>query len=222
MKISCQMAEDLLPLYLEDSCSADSRSALEGHLRECPACRAKLERMGRPLPEVPEPAAPQLAGFGRKVRRRRLRTAVLVLLVTVSAAFLLALTGLAVREMRRPVHVPTVEEGTWNLTAEDLETTAAAADGYVLFTNYAQIQVTVRSEAGGTVLLRDAAGGDFIQTARVEGGTDSCTFTMLTSARRYIVDCGDLEGTAAVTVSEGRQISFWGSLRSILRDLIRR
>ncbi len=219
MKISCEIAEDLLPLYLEDTCSKDSRAALEEHLQGCPACRAKLERMGRPLPEVQGADAPRLADYGRKVRRRRRQTAVLVLVITVSAAFLLALTGLTVREMRRPVHVPTVEEGTWNLTAEDLETTAAAVDGYVLYTNYAQIQVTVCSEAGGAVLLRDAASGSMIQTAEVEGGTDSCTFTMLTSARRYIVDCGDIDGGAAVTVSEGR--SFWRSLGEVLRDLVR-
>ena len=29
MKISCEIAEDLLPLYLEDTCSKDSRAALE-------------------------------------------------------------------------------------------------------------------------------------------------------------------------------------------------
>ena len=44
MNITCEMAEDLLPLYLEDACSADSRAALEAHLRTCPACREKRER----------------------------------------------------------------------------------------------------------------------------------------------------------------------------------
>ena len=71
MKISCEIAEDLLPLYLEDTCSKDSRAALEEHLQGCPACRAKLERMGRPLPEVQGADAPRLADYGRKVRRRR-------------------------------------------------------------------------------------------------------------------------------------------------------
>ena len=145
--------------------------------------------------------------------------ALLVLALTLLGAGFLALTGLTVREMRRPVHVPDVEEGTWNLTAEALETTAGEVGSYVLFTNYVQISVTVRSEAGGTVLLRDAATGGMIQTARVEGGSDACTFKMLTSARRYIVDCGDIEAGAAVTVSEGRLTSFWGSLGRVLKEL---
>ena len=35
MNITCEMAEDLLPLYLEGTCSADSRAALEAHLHIC-------------------------------------------------------------------------------------------------------------------------------------------------------------------------------------------
>ena len=45
MNISCKIAEDLLPLYLDNSCSEDSRAALEEHLKDCPSCRMKLNRM---------------------------------------------------------------------------------------------------------------------------------------------------------------------------------
>ena len=45
MNISCKIAEDLLPLYLDNSCSEDSRTALEEHLNGCPSCCAKLKRM---------------------------------------------------------------------------------------------------------------------------------------------------------------------------------
>ena len=37
--ITCGMAADLLPLYLDGCCSADSRAALEAHMDTCPACR---------------------------------------------------------------------------------------------------------------------------------------------------------------------------------------
>ncbi len=42
MRISCEMVEDLLPLYLDDSCSKDSRIAVEEHLRACQDCSDKL------------------------------------------------------------------------------------------------------------------------------------------------------------------------------------
>ena len=44
MRISCEMVEDLLPLYLDDSCSKDSRIAVEEHLRACQDCRAEWGR----------------------------------------------------------------------------------------------------------------------------------------------------------------------------------
>lgn len=39
MSFICSVVEDLLPLYLEDMCSDDSKAAIEKHLQECPACR---------------------------------------------------------------------------------------------------------------------------------------------------------------------------------------
>ncbi len=47
MRISCEMVEDLLPLYLDDSCSKDSRIAVEEHLRACQDCSAISWMTGR-------------------------------------------------------------------------------------------------------------------------------------------------------------------------------
>ena len=33
MKLNCNIVDDLLPLYLEDICSEDSKAALEKHLQ---------------------------------------------------------------------------------------------------------------------------------------------------------------------------------------------
>lgn len=38
MKISCDMAIDLIPLYKDGAASEDSRNALEEHLRTCKDC----------------------------------------------------------------------------------------------------------------------------------------------------------------------------------------
>lgn len=43
MKLHCDIVEDLLPLYLDDVCSEQSKSAIEEHLQECEVCRKKLE-----------------------------------------------------------------------------------------------------------------------------------------------------------------------------------
>ena len=42
--ITCGMAADLLPLYLDGCCSADSRAALEAHMDACPVFQCKKIR----------------------------------------------------------------------------------------------------------------------------------------------------------------------------------
>lgn len=41
-KVSCSVIQDLLPLYCDDVCSADSREMIEAHLQECAACSEML------------------------------------------------------------------------------------------------------------------------------------------------------------------------------------
>ena len=45
MKNSCDVVRDLLPLYADDACSADSRQLVDEHLAECPACSDVLKRL---------------------------------------------------------------------------------------------------------------------------------------------------------------------------------
>ena len=47
MKITCNIIEDLLPLYVDDMVSEDSRQLVEEHLKTCPACRKMQEEMQR-------------------------------------------------------------------------------------------------------------------------------------------------------------------------------
>jgi len=42
MKINCKVIEDLLPLYIDEVCSDESKRLVEEHLEECDACSAKL------------------------------------------------------------------------------------------------------------------------------------------------------------------------------------
>lgn len=47
--IHCDVIRDLLPLYLDDCCSIESRRLVEEHLRECDKCRALMRNMGQEL-----------------------------------------------------------------------------------------------------------------------------------------------------------------------------
>lgn len=45
MKITCNIIEDLLPLYIDDMVSEDSRQLVEEHLKACPTCEEQEEIM---------------------------------------------------------------------------------------------------------------------------------------------------------------------------------
>ena len=75
MKLECDVIRDLLPLYAEKLASPASSALVEQHLAACPACRAELEQMEKPVPVQPEPQpdAP-LKNIRSSLNRRRLRT----------------------------------------------------------------------------------------------------------------------------------------------------
>ena len=87
MKLECDVIRDLLPLYAEKLASPASSALVEQHLSECPACRAELEQMEKPVPVQPEPQpdAP-LKNIRSSLNRRRLRT----MLCSFAAALALA------------------------------------------------------------------------------------------------------------------------------------
>ena len=46
-RITCDIIRDLLPLYIDEVCSAGSRALVEGHLQNCPACKAEYETISK-------------------------------------------------------------------------------------------------------------------------------------------------------------------------------
>ena len=42
---ACKIVQDLLPLYVENTCTADSRAYVEEHLQACPDCKALFDTM---------------------------------------------------------------------------------------------------------------------------------------------------------------------------------
>ena len=45
MKTECSIVKDLLPLYIEDMVSLETTQFIDGHLQDCPECRAELENV---------------------------------------------------------------------------------------------------------------------------------------------------------------------------------
>ncbi len=44
-KLSCEIVQDLLPLYHDEVCSPETSAAIEAHLAECEHCKAALQKL---------------------------------------------------------------------------------------------------------------------------------------------------------------------------------
>ncbi|MGC5773960.1 zf-HC2 domain-containing protein [Paenibacillus pabuli] len=101
-KLSCEIVRDLLPLYYDEVCSANTNEAVEAHLATCEACKAALHKLHQSssLPfemmEKNRQASTGLASFKEYWRRSKTASFVkgLVLATAVSGAIYLGYVGL--------------------------------------------------------------------------------------------------------------------------------
>lgn len=229
MKFNCSIVDDLLPLYVENICSEDSKAALEEHLQECASCREKLDRMKNSniiSNMKKEKSQIQIIDFTKKIKRHRLKVGIAAMLASGIFACILSLCFLTVKDMHAQANpvIFKIEDGVYNLTDNALETAAKDIAQYVFYTNSEEISVSVQREnnASGTVMLWNAAyDTDCIQRANIIDGGDSCTFTNLSASQRYKITCDGLDD-AIITIHDNRKISFWYSLKNVLSDILGR
>lgn len=88
--MKCYIAEDLLPEYVEELCSPQTRQELEEHLQSCNNCRKKLEEMredDRKSASGPEDLQP-FKKIKSELRKNQIKKVVaIVLLIIVCAVF---------------------------------------------------------------------------------------------------------------------------------------
>lgn len=111
MKISCNIIRDILPLYVEDMVSLETRDMVEEHLNECESCTLELRLLRK---ETAVPCEVELHGIDavkKEIRQRRILTGLLVFLLTAAIAL-----G-AFAYLTRPIYL-TMEEAEVKITEE--------------------------------------------------------------------------------------------------------
>jgi len=175
------------------------------------------------LPEQKDDSEIQLKEYTNKVKRHRHRAAFLSILVCVVSACVLALLFLTCRNMRIQANpnTPPVEDGVYNLTEGDLETTTEEISQYTFLTNFQKIKVCIQKGAdySGEVYLWNADYDEPIQYGKIDPARNSCTFQNLSSAFRYRISFDEEAEAFSVSVSDGRDVSFWNSLKNVLREI---
>ena len=72
MKYNCEIIKDLIPLYVDEVCSPESRAAVEAHLGECASCSGLYEKMKKDVitPVLESDADSAVAYQQKRIRRR--------------------------------------------------------------------------------------------------------------------------------------------------------
>ncbi|NLW39334.1 MAG: zf-HC2 domain-containing protein [Tissierellia bacterium] len=84
MKISCKVIEDILPLYVEEMVSEDTKKLVDEHIDSCESCRRKLNGMSLP---VNLPLDTDTTAFKRvkaKMRKKKIQTVIFAIMMTIS------------------------------------------------------------------------------------------------------------------------------------------
>lgn len=95
--MKCEVVRDLIPLYDEKLCSAESAALVEEHIKTCDACKALLQK----LPEViiPETDENAIKPFVKVKRKLRARVAALIVLGIVLLAVLIPVGYLTINQI---------------------------------------------------------------------------------------------------------------------------
>lgn len=224
--ITCGMVADLLPLYLDGCCSADSRAALEAHMDACPACRAQYAQLRRDL--TPAAAAAEDPGtdgiaraLARKMRRRkrclRALCAVLGVLLAVLLAVLLVFIGKTFVILGQPGGAVSaaLPAGATDLAAREVSGTAEEVGEHVFATGTARLVVS--ADAPVTVRLwqvRETRENTMVAT--LDAKHRSCIFTNLPPQTLYAVT---VDGAPDVQLTVRSRLTFREAFSLMLQEL---
>lgn len=96
MKISCDVVQDLLPLYIEEIASRESVKLVEEHLQKCEDCSAQYEQMKKETAQKQKSDGERLAlqKVKKDVRKRKIK-AILLTISVIGFAMLLVFVQLS-------------------------------------------------------------------------------------------------------------------------------
>lgn len=224
--ITCGMAADLLPLYLDGCCSADSGAALEAHMDTCPACRAQYAQLRRDL--TPAADTEQDRGtdaiaraLARKMRRRKRCQRALGAVLGVLLSVFLVFIGktFVILGQSGSIASAALPAGTTDLAVRAVSGSAEEVGAYVFATGTARLIVTadVLPDAPVTVRLwqvRETRENTMVAT--LDAKHRSCIFTNLPPQTLYAVT---VDGAPDVQLTVRSRLTFREAFSLMLQEL---
>lgn len=224
--ITCGMAADLLPLYLDGCCSADSSAALAAHMDTCPNCRAQYAQMRRDL--TPAADTEQDRGtdaiaraLARKMRRRKRCLRALCAMLGVLLAVFLVFLGKTFVILGQPGGAASaaLPAGATDLAGREVSGTAEEVGERVFATGTARLVVTADAlpDAPVTVRLwqvRETRENTMVAT--LDAKHRSCIFTNLPPETLYAVT---VDGAPDVQLTVRSGLTFREAFSLMLQEL---
>lgn len=224
--ITCGMAADLLPLYLDGCCSADSRAALEMHMDACPACRAQCAQLRcelTPAADAPDDhRTEQIARtLARKMRRRKRCLRALGAVLGVLLAVFLVFIGktFVILGQSGSIASAALPAGATDLAAREVSGTAEEVGTYVFATGTARLIVSADAlpDAPVTVRLWQVRGTrENTMVATLGAKHRSCIFTNLPPQTLYAVT---VDGAPDVQLTVRSRLTFREAFSLMLQEL---
>lgn len=227
--ITCGMAADLLPLYLDGCCSADSRAALEAHMDTCPACRAQYAQLRRDLtpaaPAAPAAEDPGTDGIARalaqKMRRRKRSLRALGAVLGVLLAVLLVFIGKTFVILGQPGAAVSaaLPAGATDLAGRAVSGSAEEVGEHVFATGTARLVVAADVLPDAPVTVRLWQVGETRENtmvATLDARHRSCIFTNLPPQTLYAVT---VDGAPDVQLTVRSRLTFREAFSLMLQEL---
>lgn len=224
--ITCGMAADLLSLYLDGCCSADSSAALAAHMDTCPNCRAQYAQLRRDLtpaaPAADDPGTDTIArALARKMRRRKRCLRALGAVLGVLLAVFLVFIGktFVILGQSGSIASAALPAGATDLAGRAVSGSAEELGAYVFATGTARLVVAadVLPDAPVTVRLwqvRETRENTMVAT--LDAKHRSCIFTNLPPQTLYAVT---VDGAPDMQLTVRSGLTFREAFSLMLQEL---
>ena len=191
---NCEVIQDLLPLYIDNICSGESRRMVLEHMENCEACRLLHENMLQSVAQdQAEPELDSKLAF-HSIHHKWMRKKLIIICVSVFLTALLSLTAMLVFQNVHPVHKlfdPTIHinlrnvqtEGAWQRISFGNEDTLEFDSVFYSRT------VVLDGNSDGEIGIRfcDTTGANVLAEGILQPGT-SMDLDMLQRNTEYIVE----------------------------------
>lgn len=190
---NCEVIQDLLPLYIDNVCSDESRRVVAEHLESCDSCKKLYEDMRNPVKQdLSEPELDSRQAFKEMNRKWRIKK-ISIVCVSVLLTAIVCIAGYMVVQNVSSVHdyfFPITSVTLRDLTDDDWhQVNFTDTDVLIFDSGFYKKKVTLDANSDGAIRIRisDTNGKIILDERTIQPGTD-LNLDMLEKDVKYIVE----------------------------------